>query len=142
MDRLRAKEPLMVGAGRQMFLRTLSVVAVFVTIVFGVMLGVQALFAHSDARLAYAMLATMGVLGIAGVGLRLASRDVVAMFLVALPIVALATEGGYFKDATLSLSDWVGTASDLAVRAFGLVFPVLVGMMLRRALIAVGEIGN
>lgn len=89
------------------------------------------------------MLATMGVLGAFGLGLRLTSRDLVAMFVAALPLIALATEsGGYFKDAELSVSDLAGTVTGLFVRSAALVFPVLVGMMLRRACVAVGEISN
>lgn len=130
----------MSGLGRRW--RVLGVVAAFTTIVFAMILGTQALFAHSDARLAYAMLATVGALGIFGVGLRLMLRDVAALFLGAVVIVALATESGYFKDAELSLSDWMGTASHLLVRSALLVFPVLVGMMLRRAFVAAGEISH
>jgi hypothetical protein len=127
---------------RQSLSRTLFVVTVFVVAVFGTMLGAQALFAHSDAWLAYAMLSTMGALGIVGVGMRLTARDLAAVFLAGLPIVALATESGYFKDATLSGSNWVGTGTDLIVRAVALVLPVLIGMMLRRAFVAVGEMAD
>jgi len=122
--------------------RTLFIVALFALTVFAVMLGVPALFSHSEARLAYAMLATAGALAIIGIGLRLTLRDVAALFVAALPIVALATDGGYFKDAELRLSDWAGTLSDLVVRSALLVFPVWVGMMLRRAFVAVGEMSN
>jgi len=94
----------MLAVGTSRFTRMLVVVGIFVTTVFAVMLGVQDLFAQSEARLAYAMLATACALGVVGLGLRLTSLDLAAIFVAALPIVALATDaGGYFKDAELSL---------------------------------------